>query len=175
MAGEIFTEEQRFRSGLFWIPYLIVAALAVGFCVFRIAVTGAAAAHYWFLMFFGLWLFIAIGMFIWLCRLQTAVDGNGLHVRFYPLEKAIHNWDWDNIESWRVDTVRPLAEYRGWGVRKNPAGTAYIVSGGGCVRVRFKSGAEVCFGSAKPEEFAAALDRGMAEFAAVKKAVKKEV
>ncbi len=59
---------------------------------------------------------------------------------------------------------RPIREFGGWGIRYGGGGRkAYTVRGDCGVEFRLTSGRKVLFGSARPEEFAAAVRTGMQE------------
>lgn len=156
-----FSEVQHFRQPLLWLFLLAVAVLSlyavVSQIVFGIPFGTRPASD---VLLVAIWLIFGLGfpLFFALLALTVEVRADGLWYRFFPLHLSFHRIAWDEVAECEVRTYRPLLEFGGWGIRYGGRDRkAYNVSGDRGVEFRLKNGKSVLFGSARPEEFAAAV------------------
>jgi hypothetical protein len=90
-------------------------------------------------------------------KLVTIVDPEGIHIRFFPLSNRIIPFD--NIESCKARTYKPIREYGGWGIRFSRKGRAYNVSGDRGVQLELIKGVPLLIGSQKAEQLADAINK----------------
>ncbi len=90
-------------------------------------------------------------------RLDVAVDGQAVRVRFRPFHRKERVFALATIVKVEAVTYRPIVDYGGWGIRRGRAGWAYNVSGNRGVRLAFEDGTALLIGSARPEELASAI------------------
>lgn len=168
MAGEgrertLFQEEQRFRQ---WWIRAAVAGMAVfswfdfvsRFLVRR--PPGNRPAPRRMTVLERLLSGIGLPWLLRITRLAVEVRRDGLHYRFYPFHLHWHRIAREEVVRAEARTYRPLLEYGGWGIRWGwKGGKAYTVSGNRGVQLTLRDGRKVLFGSRRPEELAAALER----------------
>ena len=94
-------------------------------------------------------------------RLETQIDATGIFVRFYPFQRKMKFYAWEEIQKAEVRTYKPLLEYGGWGIRYGFRGNgkAYNVSGNKGLQLELKSGNKFLIGTRKDEELALVLDK----------------
>ena len=102
---------------------------------------------------------IGLPWFFYSMKLITEVREDGVYINFFPLSRQIILFE--NIESCKVRTYKPIREYGGWGIRYGLAGKAYNVSGNRGVQLRLENGKGLLIGSQKPEELASMILEGM--------------
>lgn len=158
MAKVVFEEKQRMRQ--WWLVLLVV--LFTGFGTFALAyqlITGEGlgnnppslfgmifiAAFLWFL-----------GGFFWRLELQTRIDEQGIHAKFWPFF-GWRSWTWAELQAVSVRTYKPLLEYGGWGLRYGFQGWAYNIAGNKGIQLSFAGGKRLLVGTQKPEEAEAAI------------------
>ncbi len=159
-----FREEQRLPV---WITVLVVIAAGASIAIFAVGMyiqlirgepwgdramsdTALAIVGGTFtLLGFGLiWLFVSL-------KLITEVHPDGLHIRFAPMRTA--KVPYSRISSIEVETVRPIRDFGGWGVRYGRGTKAYLARGNTGVRVVRSDGKDIFVGSQQPDELAAAV------------------
>ena len=95
-----------------------------------------------------------------LLRLQTIVTGEGIYVRFFPIDFKTRFYAWEGIEEAYVRKYSPLREYGGWGVRGGwKGGVAYNVSGNIGLQLVLENGRKILIGTSKAEELAEVLKK----------------
>jgi hypothetical protein len=154
----LFEETQTFRQPWLWALLLGIVSVAAAFFVGQmlaepekvpVLLTPA-------LMFFAVW--AAALFFLYILKLDLKVDGEHVHVRFWPLMKK--HIPLADIAQYEVRTYRPILEYGGWGLRYSPwGGTAFNVRGNRGVQLVLASGRRILIGSQMPEALAAAIAR----------------
>lgn len=102
--------------------------------------------------------FLVIGMmyFIWRMELQTRIDADGIHYKFWPFFGWRHR-HWSELQSVEVRQYKPLLEYGGWGLRLGLNGWAYNMAGNKGIQLEFRAGGQLLLGTQKPEEAEAAI------------------
>ena len=113
----------------------------------------------------GAWLVVAVpgAVWVWLLSmtLVTEVRPEGLYIRFKMLwpERTI---PFSQIVKAETKRYRPILEYGGWGVRGIAPVKAFNVSGNQGVLLSLTGGQSLMIGSQRPDQLAAALQRGVA-------------
>ena len=108
-----------------------------------------------------LWPVLPLGLAVNLLSLKTTVTETQLSVSFGALFTLYRrNIALTDIASSEAVTYSPLAEYGGWGIKWGKSGLALNARGDKGVRLMLTDGRRVLVGSQRPEELAAALEKG---------------
>ncbi len=91
-------------------------------------------------------------LFFVLLRLDTKVDAEGVHYRFFPFQGNYKMKKWDEIEKAYVRHYKPMYEYGGWGIRGWGNDKALNVSGNVGLQLELKNGDKLLIGTQKEEE-----------------------
>ena len=94
---------------------------------------------------------IILSLFL-LLRLETRIDHEGVHVRFFPIHRTWRTYPWTHIAHVDVREYRPLMEYGGWGLRGIGSNRALNVAGKIGIQLVFTSGDKLLIGTQKKEE-----------------------
>ncbi|MDH5372026.1 MAG: prominin family protein [Acidimicrobiia bacterium] len=103
--------------------------------------------------------FIVIGIALILLfatlRLITVIHTDAVQIRFAPMRtKRIPLVEVASVE---IQTIRPIRDFGGWGVRYRRGVKAYIASGDRAVRLNMLDGRDIVIGSQQPHELEAAI------------------
>jgi hypothetical protein len=90
-------------------------------------------------------------------NLKTRIDGEGVHVRFFPFHFTERHYHWRDISKAYVRNYSPLWEYGGWGIKYGSGGKAFNVSGNQGLQLELSNGEKLLIGTLKPEVIAVAL------------------
>ena len=95
----LFRESQQIRQGWIWLVMILGYAFAIAMILTQVPITDAESARaksigVVTILFTG---FIAFGLMYFL-RLDTAVDEQGLYVRFAPFERRFRIYHWGEIQ-----------------------------------------------------------------------------
>jgi hypothetical protein len=146
MTDTVYRESQKMDD---MILYILLAALAViNLILYRMVQTTDE-------MYFQLSLAtMIIFIFIFkLFRLDTLYTNKGLYYRFFPFHRNEKLISWDQIESAKLVTIRPLRDYGGYGIRYNFKSKAYIMKGCDAVQISWNDGRKpLIIGIQNPEE-----------------------
>ena len=93
-----------------------------------------------------------------LLRLDTKVDAEGVHYRFFPFQINYKLKKWDEIENAYVRQYKPIYEYGGWGIRGWGKDKARNVSGNMGLQLDLKNGDKLLIGTQKGEEMEKAVE-----------------
>lgn len=154
----VFEEEQKFRHPMLWIGFLAAAGVVVGLQIFQMSVEPEPPSFWqWLALAMSAAMSLVAGVLLFSAKLQTRVDGEGLHTRFYPLETDFRDIGWERMAGWAVDDLAPL-RHGGWGVRYSPRSKSYVVSAGKCLAFTLSDGKALFVGTRDPAGMLAALD-----------------
>lgn len=157
-----FSETQKFNQ---WWIYLILGLAIIPFITFFVyqEVTGKLVGNHpmnggqYIVTIAVVWL---ISSLFFVMRLQTKVDANGIHVRFFPFKLNYGHYKWDEIEKISVRSYDPISEYGGWGIRYSfNNGKALTTGGNWGIQIETKSGKKILIGTQRPQEAEIALKR----------------
>ncbi len=77
-------------------------------------------------------------------RLETAMDKEGISVRFFPFHRHFRQYKWEEISHVFIRKYNPLGEYGGWGIRFGIGGKkAFNVSGNKGIQLTFINGSRL--------------------------------
>lgn len=146
-----FHETQRFDQ--WWLRLLLLAVLLILLVPFAMDWTenGISDDHVWmqfgtlFITFLVVWLLFSL-------KLETTIDRQGIHYRFFPLINKRKTIVWKDISKCYVTTYSPIKDFGGWGYRISHKGKAYNVKGNTGIQLELKSGKNILFGTQKENE-----------------------
>lgn len=146
---KIFTEEQRFTQWWLWLILLGIDAIFVyGFIqqfILKVQFGDNPMPNLVFIL--TILLMAAITVWFILLKLITRIDEEGIHYQFYCFTKQKFI-SWNDIESVKTITYRPILDYGGWGIK----GNAYTTKGNKGIKIYLKSGKSMLIGTQKPNE-----------------------
>ena len=151
--NQIYEENQSFVTWWMCLLYLLVLAISV--------YTGWSNSDRGRIDGFSVGALIGFGALsvIFLMRLRSRIDEEGIHIRFFPFIWKEKTWRWDEIGNVYVKRYSPWA-YGGWGYRFGRGGIAFTTKGSYAIHlVVRKNGANILIGTQKPEEVNEALKR----------------
>ncbi len=132
----LFQEKQKFTQWWVWACILVtVVSLAV------------SINNIYTVLFVVLFL-----IFFYFLELRIKVTEEGLQYQFFPMHLRVYNINKNDIEKIEALKYRPLGDYGGWGIRYSFKGKCYNVKGSLGVKVVFKNGSYILFGSQKHKE-----------------------
>lgn len=104
---------------------------------------------------------LLIPVFVFIMKLETHLDAEGVSFRFFPLHRRWQKFSWAEVERAWVRKYRPIAEYGGWGIRGLPASQskAYSMSGDYGIQVLLKNGKRILIGTQNALEATQVLER----------------
>jgi hypothetical protein len=102
-------------------------------------------------------LLIIVGL-LWMMRLETAINNEGVGFRFYPFKQKVQV-PWEDIEECYTRKYKPLKEYRGWGIRRSSHGEAYNTKGNMGIQIVKKNGERILLGTQKEAEAQTTIDQ----------------
>ena len=151
----IFTETQKFTQ---WWVFLILALTTVPFVIIFLyqETTGKLVGNHpignnQYILVIAI-VCLVDSLFL-IMRLQTRIDVDGIHVRFFPFKLNYRLYKWNEIEIASIRNYEPTSEYGGWGIRYSFSyGKALTVSGDMGIRIETKRGKKILIGTQKPEE-----------------------
>ncbi|WP_299287582.1 hypothetical protein [uncultured Mucilaginibacter sp.] len=154
----LFKETQRFRQ--WWLWLILIAA-------FGITISAITKEHKElqndsnFALLTPLLVPILAFVLIFFSKLDTEIDAEGIHVRFFPFHFKFKTYSRDTIGQAVVTKYNPILDYGGWGLRLGlfGKGKAYNVSGNQGIQLVFKDGSKLLIGTQKPDEAGAALQK----------------
>jgi hypothetical protein len=149
-ASAVFTETQVMGRHWWWLA-LIVAALG-----FFPSLLLSDKASFWARTGPALIGTAAAGL-LWLMRLETRIDANGIHCRYLPLLNRWRHWPWAEFRQIRPRIYSPLGDFGGWGIRGIPGNLAYNVWGPHGLQLVFQSGDRLLLGTQRPKQLGRTL------------------
>lgn len=157
---KIFTETQRFTQWWLWLIIIGVAGLHL-YGLYKQFYLGEPfgdnPASNEGLIMFSIIPVLLIVLFLFL-RLDTKVDAEGVHYRFFPFQINYKVKKWDEIEKAYVRQYKPIYEYGGWGIRGWGKDKARNVSGNMGLQLELKNGDRLLIGTQKGEEMEKAVE-----------------
>ena len=155
-----FFERQRFRQWWFW---AIMMGLSLFFIigsvqqiVFNQPFGDKPMSDVGLIITTGLVLLLTISLLSG--SLKTFINKEGIYIQFAPFHFRYKFYDWNEVDSVRVEQYKPIREFGGWGIRKGKKGViAYTVSGKTGLVLLFKDGKKVVIGTRLPDYLSKAL------------------
>lgn len=156
MASFHFTETQRPRQVWLWIIILGSFAMVSWGFVQQIIMgkpfgDEPAPDIVWYFLFL---IPLAMVLLFAFSRLETEIDDEGVHYRYFPFQVKLRHIAWEDLERVWVRKYNPILEYGGWGLRTGffRKASAINMSGNMGVQFIFKSGRKLLLGTNSPEE-----------------------
>lgn len=165
MNGTFFTEVQRVRQVWIWALLAVVFGLWMWQFVQQVVLGipfGENPAPDAVVVLIGIIPFGAMAL-IFLLRLETRVDREGIHYRMWPFHRQFRQIRPGEVVRWEVRKYRPVRDYGGWGIRYGLKGVAYNMSGNMGVWFEMRKGKKLLIGTLKPEELRSAMGKVFGE------------
>ena len=148
-----FKERQRFKQWWLWLLLIGLSGATIFSLVYQIIYEqsvghnpmsdkGLVITSALILMLNGL--FLAF-------KLETHMDEEGIHVRFFPFHIKFRTYRWSDVAECKTRQYSPIGEYGGWGLRCWGANRALNVSGNQGVQITFKNGNKLLIGTQAPD------------------------
>ena len=98
---------------------------------------------------------------IYIFRLTTRIDENGIHYKFFPFHFSEKSISWYDVDKCYVRKYQPISEFGGWGIKPIPGGAskAYSTRGNMGIQCELKNGKKILFGTQKPDDAQQALNK----------------
>ena len=163
MKTNEFTEVQKFRQWWFWIILLGINGVVLYEIIEQVFLKeqwNSQTSTGLFIAFGGTLLLTLLFVYV---RLETYINEEGVHVRFFPFPFTYKSYAWTDISKAYVKKCNMLLNYGGWGWRLGGGfrlgfkGRAYTVSGNFRLQLELFSGKSVLIGTNKPEELTETL------------------
>ncbi len=151
MTKTTFKETQRFDQ--WWLRILLIAVLLIPLVPFGIDWTENSVMndHLW-VEISVLIVTLLVVFILFSLKLETSIDRQGVHYRFFPLIFKWKTIPWNHIAKCYVTTYSPIKDFGGWGFRISHKGKAYNVKGDKGIQLELKSGKKILFGTQKENE-----------------------
>jgi len=95
-----------------------------------------------------------------LSKLRTVITGEGIYVRFHPVDFKTRFYAWEDIDEAYIRKYSPLREFGGWGARGSwKRGIAYNVSGNIGLQLVLENGRKILIGTGRAEELESVLKK----------------
>jgi len=151
----IFKEEQRFNQT--WIIVLIAVSAIVPLFVITREHLDNPESFSTFEFVGTLALVIVASGFIFVFKLSTRIDEEGIHYKFFPIQLKFKLLPWTEIKTANVRTYDAITEFGGWGLKggalwSKSKGRAVNVSGDIGIQLQLKNGKKLLIGTQKKEE-----------------------
>lgn len=155
-----FNETQKFRQWWIWLSVLLPIGIVL-YILFTELVLQKPIGQYPMdeELLIALFIMMLVGItFLFLLRLETSIDREGISYRFSPFHFKARQIPWSEITQAWVREYRPVKEYGGWGVRISLRnGKAFNVRGNKGLQLVLKNGKKILIGTQEPQEIEKAL------------------
>ena len=152
---KIFREEQRFTQT--WILLLLIISGAILILIVlntyikdnsQVSLTEVVST-------ISISLFVTILIFLF--KLTTRIDENGIHYKFFPFHLRLKTISWSEIEKVYVRKYKAISEYGGWGLKggffwNKSKGNAINVSGDIGIQLELKNGKKLLIGTNQEQQ-----------------------
>ena len=147
---KIFKEEQRFTQS--WLLIILGFSLLVPIYIIieEFYSENSEMSNNEFIFKIAL-VFISISL-IFIFKLITRIDENGIHYQFFPFHLKPKTIDWSELKFAKTRTYDAISEYGGWGLKggffwRKSKGVAYNVSGDIGIQLEYKTGKKILIGT----------------------------
>lgn len=146
----VFKEEQKFTQWWLWLILIPIAILPI-FGMYKQLILGENFGNNPMsnigLILFSIFIFSLIGL-IFLIKLKTKIDENGIWMNFYPFVKKKFNW-----KEIKTIAVVNYGFVGGWGIRFwTRYGTVYNIKGNKGLAIELINGKKILIGTQKENE-----------------------
>ena len=150
---KVFLEVQRFNQWWFRLIVLFVFAIIAGTLAKSYPNIESDPVAFWIVLGSSIFTIALLGAMVFLLKLETKIDEQGIHFRFWPFK--LKRLPWTDIQKCYVRKYSPIIEYGGWGYRSqffSKKGSALNVKGNIGIQIVFKSGKQLLIGTQKEED-----------------------
>lgn len=152
--GLFFEERQKFTQWWIWLILLgfdVMYSVAVVQQVFMGSQFGKKPASNAVLLL-SLAAMLLITAVFYSFKLETRIDSEGIHVKFFPFHFSFRSYPWEKIRNCYVRKYKPVREYGGWGLRGLGDNRALNVKGNMGIQIEFADGKKLLVGTQKFDE-----------------------
>lgn len=96
-------------------------------------------------------LIILLNVLFLMFKLETHMDEEGIHVRFFPFQFKFRTYRWSDVDECTTRQYSPISEYGGWGLRGWGSNRALNISGNKGIQLIFKNGNKLLIGTQAPD------------------------
>jgi len=157
----LFEETQRFRQWWLWAILLFVTGMTAyqfyGLMDMDVSFVDNIKAHPE--LFFGVILNVCLLVLFYFVRLETKINNEGIHFRFFPFHLKFQSYAWGHVSAKSVIQYSPIFDYGGWGIRGIGRKKAFNVSGSKGLQLVLENGDRRLIGTQKPEELQDLLNK----------------
>lgn len=149
MSKSNFYEKQRFTQWWIWLLLTVLTVFSYYTCIQEVVYgnvigsTGPSGNG----AYIPPTIMSIITLLFVLFKLETKIDSEGIHVRFFPFHGKWRSYPWSHIKEATVREYRPLLEYGGWGLRGLGSNRALNVSGKIGIQLTFQNGDKLLIGT----------------------------
>ncbi|WP_211290291.1 hypothetical protein [Polaribacter gangjinensis] len=152
---KVFKEEQRFTQ--LWLIILIIFSSLVPIGVVISEYQKDENAFSVEMLLVIILLILVPLAIIFLFKLSTRIDEQGIHYQFFPFHFSDRKISWNEISKAYVRTYDPIGEFGGWGLKggnifNKSKGKAINVSGDIGIQLELKNGKKLLIGTQKEAE-----------------------
>ena len=151
----VFKETQRFNQ--WWMRLVVVAGIII--CGFSIGsvfnLIEEDPLKFWIVFVFSLVTIAVLVALLFFVKLETKIDEQGIHYKFWPFNRKEKNLKWAEIRTCHVRKYSPLTEYGGWGYRAGifrSNNGALNVKGNKGIQIKFNNGKQLLVGTQRENE-----------------------
>jgi hypothetical protein len=113
------------------------------------------------ILLFELVIMVGIILLIYKMRLKVEIKTDGIWFSYPPLIRKWRCIKKEEIESFKVRTYRPVAEYGGWGIKGSSRNKAYNISGNVGLQLYLKDDRKILFGTRESQAIEYAMKKMM--------------
>ena len=152
---KVFKEEQRFTQK--WILLLLAISGLIPVLIIFISYLKQKNQQDLSNIFVTISITMLVSAVIFLFKLSTRIDQEGIHYQFFPFHFKFKRIAWDEIEKAYVRKYDAITEFGGWGLKggffwKKSKGVAINVSGDIGVQLVLKNGKKILIGTNQEEQ-----------------------
>lgn len=152
---KVFKEEQRFTQK--WILLLLAISGLIPVLIIFISYLKQKNQQDLSNIFVTISITMLVSAVIFLFKLSTRIDQEGIHYQFFPFHLNFRSIEWNEIEKAYVRKYDAITEYGGWGLKggffwKKSKGVAINVSGDIGIQLALKNGKKILIGTQLKEQ-----------------------
>jgi general stress protein CsbA len=156
----IFKEEQRFTQT--WLIIILAISMLIGIVSITVKYLDESSDYSLQEFVISLIVVMLVTGFIFLFKLDTRIDQDGIHYKFFPFHWSFKVINWVAINKAYVRTYDPIGEYGGWGLKggafwNKGKGKAINVSGDIGIQIELKDGKKLLIGTQKQADVKSVL------------------
>jgi hypothetical protein len=152
---KVFKEEQRFTQT--WVVILLVISGLIPVLIIFMSYLKNKEEQDLSNIFVTISITMLVSAVIFLFKLTTRIDQEGIHYQFFPFHLKLRSIAWNEIKTAYVRNYDAITEYGGWGLKggffwKKSKGVAINVSGDIGIQLTLKNGKKILIGTQLKEQ-----------------------